>query len=407
MSDVGCYNVSFIREMDRDGPMTHFAKRLSARAGVVALIAFFGVAGLAGNAHGQDEFILEGKAWVQQPKVDPKTPEGQLQEVRRLIAQGDAEDAVDKADEWIEQYPNHPLMIEALLVRGDAKVADKNEYKALFDYERILREYPGTEQFNTALERELEIAKLYAAGMKRKLWGMRFVTADSEAEEIFIRTQERAPGSQIGETASMLLGDYYFDRGEMRRAVEAYSLFMINYPKSIRTERAMLRAIQASLASFKGPQFDATGLIEADRRLRQFKRQFPASAERIGADALLVRIDESQALKMLRQAQWYEGQEKKVSAVTMYQRVVQEHPRTAAARVSMEKLVAWGHPIVPPSSGVDVENELVTSDLESGDIGRLRRGQKEKFDRNKDDQKTLPNPGPDIPGQADIPRPAP
>ncbi len=351
------------------------------------------------SLHAQEQYIMEGSAWVKQPGVDPESPEGKLQEIRRLIAQGDAEDAVDQADEWIERYPNNPLLIEALLVRADAKVADHNEYKALFDYERILREFPGTEQFNTALERELEIAKLYAGGMKRKLWGMRFVTADSEAEEIFIRTQERSPGSQIGETASMLLGDYYFDRGEMRRAVEAYSLFMLNYPKSIKTERAMLRAIQASLASFKGPQFDATGLIEADRRLRQFKRQFPASAERIGADALLVRIDESQALKMLRQGEWYEGQTRKVSAITMYQRVVQEHPRTAAARIAMEKLVAWGHPIVPPSSGIDVENELVTTDLDSGDVGRLRRGrEKEKFDRNKDDQKSLPDPGPNIPG---------
>jgi outer membrane protein assembly factor BamD (BamD/ComL family) len=359
------------------------------------------------NACAQEEYIMDGDAWVKQPGVNPDSPEGKLQEVRRLIAQGDTEDAVEKADEWIERYPNHPLLIEALLVRGDAKVADHNEYKALFDYERILREFPGTEQFNTALERELEIAKLYANGMKRKLWGMRFVTADSEAEEIFIRTQERAPGSQIGETASMLLGDYYFDRGEMRRAVEAYSLFMLNYPKSTKTERAMLRAIQASLASFKGPQFDATGLIEADRRLRQFKRQFPASAERIGADALLIRIDESQALKMFRQAQWYEGQKKKVSAITMYQRIVQEHPRTAAARHSMEKLVAWGRPIVPPASGVDVENDMLTPDAESADISRMRRGrEKEKFDRTKDDQKTLPNPGPDIPGApGDILRP--
>ncbi len=387
--------------------MRHSSQCMLGRAVAAGVVAVAAMACLTQNAGAQDEYVMEGGAWIQQAKVDPESPEGKLLEVRRLIAQGDGEQAVEKIEEWMEQYPNHPLMIEALLVSGDAKIADKNEYKALFDYERILREYPGTEQFNTALERELEIAKLYAAGMKRKLWGMRFVNADSEAEEIFIRTQERAPGSQIGETASMLLGDYYFDRGEMRRAVEAYSLFMLNYPKSAKTERAMLRAIQASLASFKGPEFDATGLIEADRRLRQFKRQFPASAERIGADALLVRIDESQALKMLHQAQWYEGQTRKVSAITMYQRVVQEHPRTAAARISMEKLVAWGHPVVPPNSGKDVENEMLTPELDSGDVGRLRRGPREKFDRNKDDQKALPNPGPDIPGQADVLRPVP
>lgn len=315
-----------------------------------ACAAFVAVAMFAfvNSAHAQQKFVLEGEKWKQEAPLKPGTPEWKLQEIRRAIAEDRGEDAWDMADEWIDEYPNHPLLVEAYLRRGDAKVAYGNEYKALFDYEQVIRSYPGTEQFNTALEREFEIAKQYSPpnARKRPFWGMRFVDATQEAEEIYIRIQERVPGSELGEKASMKLGDHFFDSGEMTKAAEAYSLFLVNYPRSSVRERAMLRAIQANLATFKGPEFDATGLIDAGERIRQYQIEYPAAAERMGAEALLVRIDESLGLKQYYDAKWYLTRGKDVSGVTMLRRVVKDHPQTAAARAAMEELAVMNEPPV-------------------------------------------------------------
>lgn len=319
--------------------------------------------GLASPASAQDKYKLEDAGFQKVSQVDPNSPEGKLQDIRRKIAEDKAEEARDLADAWIEQYPNHPLLVEAYLVRGDAKVADRDEYKALFDYEYVVRGYPGSEQFNIALEREFEIAKLYSAGLKRRFLGVRMFEAFDEAQEIMIRIQERVPGSELGEKASMALGDHYFAQAEMTSAAEAYGMFLVNYPRSRQRERALLRVIQSNLATFKGPMFDATGLIEASERLKQYQQEYPAAAERIGADALLVRIDESMALKSYYNAGWYAGRGKTWSATTMYQRVIRDYPQTAAARASAERLANMNASVVAPKlAPIPIPRDAAASD---------------------------------------------
>lgn len=321
------------------------------RLGAIGAFFVLGLA-LTRPAGAQERYRLEAGQWQQQTHIDPATPEGEIQTIRRKIAEGNAKDAQDLASDWITRHPNHPLLVEAYLLRGDARVAQGKEYKALYDYEYVIRQYPASEQFNVALEREYEIARLYAAGQKRKFLGMRILPAGDEAEEIFIRIQERSPGSELGEKASLALGDYYFNHGQMTSAAEAYGLFVVNYPRSQYRERARLRVIQANLARFKGPSFDPTGLIEAAERIRQYQKEYPAAAERIGADALLVRINESLAMKIYRSAEWYKDRGRQWSAVTMYRRVIRDYPQTAAAKVAMQQLAAWHQaPLAPLSEG--------------------------------------------------------
>jgi len=290
------------------------------------------------RSYAAEQYQFQAGDWVPQAKADPDSPEGRLQAARTALADDQAKKSEKLASQWIKQYPNHPLLAEAYLLRGDAKTHRKHYYKALFDYEYVIRVFSGTEYYVTAVEREYEIARLFASGVKRRLLAMRIIPAHDEAEELFIRIQERLPGSEIGEKASMDLGDFYFKRSNMDMAAEAYDLFLQNYPHSARRERALLRLIEASLATFRGPRFDSTGLLEAAERIKDFQRQFPAAADRIGADALLVRVKESLALKALFEAQWYEKRGKQVSAAYMYRRIVTDFAGTEANLRAIQRL---------------------------------------------------------------------
>jgi outer membrane protein assembly factor BamD (BamD/ComL family) len=224
------------------------------------------------------------------------------------------------------------------LLRGDAKVTNDDFYKALFDYEYILRAYPASTQFDIALERELAIAQAFARGIKRRVWGLKWLPAETEAEELFIRIQERAPGSKVAERAGFELAEYYYRRSEMELAAQAYALFLTNFPNSQWKQHAMQRQITANLATFKGPAFDATGLIEAKTRLYDYKSQFPAAAEQLGSEAMLTRVDESLAVRSLQVAQWYDRTGNVSSAKFMYQRVLKDHAGSVAARAALERL---------------------------------------------------------------------
>lgn len=293
---------------------------------------------LGSTLYGQQQYKLEDGQWQQTTSHDPNTARGQIQQIRKQIAQEQYKPASEATDLWIEQYPNHPLLAEAYLLRGDAWVGQKRYYKALFDYEYIIRVFPASTQYNTALEREYEIAQLFAGGIKRVWLGMRIFPAFGEAEELFIRVQERSPGSEVAEKASIALGDYYFSQSKMANAAQAYTLFLENYPKSQFRQRAMLRQIQSNLATFKGPHFDATELIEAAERIRIFQQYYPVAAERLGTRALLVRVDESRALKQFYRGRWYERVSQRVSAQYLYQRLIEDHPQSVAAKAAMQRL---------------------------------------------------------------------
>lgn len=299
----------------------------------------------------QEQYRLEDGQWEKQTTLDPATPEGQLQTIRQALAQDDVDRAARLIDQWLESHPQHPLAAQAHLLRGNTQVARREYYQALFDYEHVIRHFPASLEFHAALEREYNIAKLFASGVKRRLWGMRLLSAAGEAEEIFIRIQERTPGSTLGELASIALGDFYFDRAQMTSAAEAYQLFLANYPRSELVPKAMLQLIRANLATFKGPAFDPTGLIEAAQRIKTFQDRFPAAAERANTDALLVRIDESLATKMLYTAQWHQNRGDRIAAIHTYRRIIQDHPRTAVAQTAIQRLAELRSPVQAPLHG--------------------------------------------------------
>ncbi|QDU70693.1 outer membrane protein assembly factor BamD [Mucisphaera calidilacus] len=299
--------------------------------------------GLAPAATAQTRYELDERGeLVELPGPERGSPAWELEQIRSLIAEGEGKKARKQAEAWIKRHPNHPLVIQARLLRGDAWVAQERYYKALFDYEYVARVYPGTEEFFTALEREFEIARLFVNGMKRRLFGLRLLPADGEGEELLIRIQERVPGSDLGERASLMLADYYYDNAEMFLASEAYDIFLENYPESTRREWALLRLVLANLARFKGPRYDATGLLEARERIRLYVVEYPAAAERSGIDALLLRVNASLAASDYENGRWYERRGERVSAIAIYQRLIREHPQTEAARDAHERLQTIG-----------------------------------------------------------------
>ena len=281
---------------------------------------------------GQDQYILsETDNWENTRETDPTTPQGQLAVARRTLAEGDFERAGHLANIWIEHNETDPHLPDAYLIRGDALKAQESYYEALFDYEFVARGFPGSEAFVAALQREFEIARIFARGKKRKLWGMRILDATDEAEELLIRVQERLPGSRLAEQAAMELADFYYSRRQMNLAIDMYSIFIENYPDSRWLTKARVRLIGAHLATFKGPEFDISGLREARAKLTELQAIEPATAREISAEGIINRIDESNASKLLHNARGYWKTNDPIAAEMTIRRLIKKYPRSQSA----------------------------------------------------------------------------
>jgi len=314
-----------------DSRITHGNPRREGRLGLLVACGAIALTAIPAPLQAQDVYELgSDDEWTLVESPNPTSIAAQLATARTLLAEGRPERAYNLSVRWIKRYPTAPELAGAYLVKADALVAMGDLYKSLYDYEYITRRYPGSPEFAMALEREYEIAVRFATGTRRKWLGMRIASAVDEAEEMLIRIQERMPGSQLAEQAGLSLADLYFRQRRMELAAEAYSLFIEKYPRSPYRDLARRRLIYANIAAFKGPQFDIVGLLEAKAELQHLQVRRPVEAEQIGASALITRIEESEAVKLLDTARWYERVGDPVAAETTLRALVRRFPRTTA-----------------------------------------------------------------------------
>jgi outer membrane protein assembly factor BamD (BamD/ComL family) len=260
-------------------------------------------------------------------------------EARRLLASLQASRAEDVLDAWLERNAGgqSPQVPEAYYLRGNAKLAQDDEFEALYDYEEVIKNYPASEFFVTSLERELDVSKLYFGGRRKPgLWGIRMDDGTGVAEEIVLRINERMPGSKLAERALMTMADHYASKRDLPMAVETYDTFVKLYPRSELRQKAMQRRTYATVAQFKGPAYDSSILTDASIQIENFQLEYPGVAQEAGlTDGLQARLDESRAASMLNTAQWYLRRDDPVSARITLVRLVKRHPKTASAQEAL------------------------------------------------------------------------
>jgi tetratricopeptide (TPR) repeat protein len=298
-----------------------------------------GLALVVSPAAAQDFILDESGEFRVESAPTPGSDEWVMAEAARALAADDPDAARALLNPWIEANKRleNEWLPRAYLLRGDALVMDRDEYKALYDYEAVIKQFPGSEEFQTAVQREMEIAQKYLDGMRRKLWGMfRVESARRLGEELMIRAQERVPGSRLSEDAAIRLAEHYFKTRRLDLASEMYDIFLKTYPNSDYAKTAMLGQIYANVAGFKGPRYDASGLVEAELLLDGFVERYPADALRDGVvEGLATRIDESRGEQMLESARWYLRRGDPVSAEFVLKRLLRRHPATNAAQTAL------------------------------------------------------------------------
>jgi outer membrane protein assembly factor BamD (BamD/ComL family) len=287
----------------------------------------------------------ENGNWVIAQAPEPGSDAGLIALARTHLAEDRPGQALDLLDDWIDrnERTGNPYLATAIMLRGDATSASGDEFEALYDYERVIKEFPSSAEFVTCIERELEIAVRYCKGLKRKFWGMRISNAEDTGEELLIRVQERMPGSRLAERAGIELADYYYRNRDLKLASDAYELFAINYPNSQYKSTAMQRRIYSNIARFKGPRYDTSPLTDGRVLTKRFMNAYPAKAEETGLnEALLTRIDESAAQAMWESANWYLTRGDEASARYTMGRLIKRHPQSSSAAMATDMMLAKG-----------------------------------------------------------------
>lgn len=282
---------------------------------------------------------LRNGSWVPLVQPDPNTPEGQIAAmIADLEAGRNIAKVSERAKAWLKANPTHPLVPQAFLLRADSRVQRGKYYDALFPLEDLLNNYPTSDLYNAALQREYHIADAFLNGYKRPFLGIFRLPVEADAIEILERIQDRQRGSALAERAALRIADHHFKQGEFVEAIDAYGDFLRRYPYSQYVRKAEVRRAESSLGNFRGVLFDITPLTDARERLSSIAKGYPQTAETLQVKAIDDRIYQLEGKKELEVARYYWRAGKKYASAWYYRRVIDNWPETQMAEEARREL---------------------------------------------------------------------
>jgi len=308
-------------------------------------IAGFGAIAVAQEE--EREFV--GGKWVKPADPTQTGPAGDLARIRLKIQNQEGSAALSLAKAFLKNYPDEPGREEAIYLAGQAEMIRGMYYQAFEWFKRQWDEYPSGALSEKALQKEYEIANAFLAGKKRVFAGIFHLPARSEGQEILARIAEQAPGSTIAEMALLCVVEDHVAHREYADAAVAYDRCLELFPKSGKAKDVTLQAARATLASYKGTQFDPTPLIEARQRFSQFQKDYPQSAQKAGVSETLQHIERKRAADDFAAAQLYERTGHKQAAAFYYRIVRDTYPDTDLAPKAKAALTRLGD-VNPPKT---------------------------------------------------------
>lgn len=246
------------------------------------------------------------------------------------------------ASKWIKANDDaEEFMDDALAIKAEALFCKNRYYKAMVVYEELLDDYPASRHFEHAINKHVDIAKMFLGGKKRLIWGFIAVGAKAEAIAILEKVADRWPGSELAATAIVMQGDYYYEKSRYVEAQETYRLIAEHYRNSSHYAHGLLRCAESTHAQYGGKCYDASALEDARIRYLNFASLFPGKAHELGVSHRLELIELERVEKEFEIADFYRRTHKIDPARYYWQSICERWPDSPLA--SRSKMLLEGY----------------------------------------------------------------
>ena len=259
-----------------------------------------------------------------------------------------------------ESWPDTALQQDALFYAGEAYFFTDQYTKANESYEKLVKAFPNNRHMDVVDQRRFTIAKWWLDETDKapEQWWMLNLTDQTRpwrdtrghALRVFDRIRVDDPTGRLADDATLAAGNAKFQRGDYVRADEFYSDLRKNYPNSEHQFNAHFLGLKAKLLSYQGSSYAGQSLEDAEKLVKQIRRQFPRDyeQEREFVDRAWAEIRYKSAEREYDRGAYYERRGENRAASMYYQTVVEKFADTPLAQKSEDRLAAiQGRPAVP------------------------------------------------------------
>ena len=265
-----------------------------------------------------------------------------------------------KFAEAAERWPDSALNQDSLYMAGESYFFADYYVESNRAYEQLVKSYPNNRYLDVVDQRRFAIAKFWLDAERTSPEPLYYVNLTSPLRpwkdrrghglRVFDKIRVDDPTGRLADDATLAAANEHFAAGNFMKADEYYTDLIKAYPTSEHQFTAHFLGLKAKLNSYLGPNYTANSLDEAEKLLKQMRRQFPRDSEREKEylDRAMAEIRYKKAEKLMTFARFYDSRSEYRAATHYYNRVMNEFNDTPFARTSEERVASIsGLPPVP------------------------------------------------------------
>jgi outer membrane protein assembly factor BamD (BamD/ComL family) len=319
------------------------------------------------------EAVFRAGHWEQDTPVQPGTLAGDFASAKVLFDRGEYADAEDvfhwlaKRAERKDEKSVMPqnILEQCLYYEAECLYAQGHYPKARDTYFKLLKEFPSSRFRSEAIRRQFDIADFWLKDTRTEMEEQKEVDAGTRwmttphfmhfakekptfGEEDYavkacegIYTQD--PAGSLAPEALYRAGGVSYYRERYKEADDYYSLIVDSYPKSPLAPTALELALQSKIKVTGGADYDSRKLAEArtliDRAMRSYPEVKNDPEKRAVLQQTLVDINNQQAEKDFKIAEFYRRTNHPGAAYFQYEIVRRRYPGTDWADRAKDRLV--------------------------------------------------------------------
>jgi outer membrane protein assembly factor BamD (BamD/ComL family) len=289
---------------------------------------------IAGSANA-DTLTLGQGDW-QSPTASNATSQ-KIAEFKQAIDQGQIKKALTLTNK-LKQIPALSGPDFDSYVNAEILFAKKKFLKAVKAYNQFMDASPDSVLFESALERQFDIATAFFSGVKVRRLKILKLKAYEEAEKILEKIADRAGDAPISRRALIALAKHYENTGNFLMAYQTWSDISGRWPTGQIAKQALYGMARSLHSSYRGPKFAAVNLESAKSYYRDFKIRYAADASELEIDNQIKLAEEQKAYKEFETGRFYDKTEKDQAGNLYYRSVIDQWPRSAAAQHSKRQM---------------------------------------------------------------------
>lgn len=253
---------------------------------------------------------------------------------------GELATAVAGYRKTVRRFPKAPVAANAQFKIGQIYEKQKEYMGAFRAYEKLVKEYPRSADFDRALEGEFRIGTAYLEGARQKVLGVPTLPSMNTAVTIFTSIVKNAPFSRYAAASQFNIGMAKERQNELRDAIGAFQTVVDKYPTDPAAADALYQIGFVWLTISKNGSYDRVATVRARESFEDFLAAYPNHEKAAQARENLTGLGTQQTGGAFRIAKYYDRQKQYKAAIIYYNDVIRQSPNSKESEQAKQRLAA-------------------------------------------------------------------